>query len=417
MVHRVSVVLALLVTISGLRVDAADSSNRNGVDLFKRNCAQCHEGGDPRAPSPRALYYMNPHGIYKVLTEGAMRPMAQHLSDEDKRQIVEFITQRPLEADTTRPQFQCKPEKHWFDYGQHPLASGWGMTNTQNTRFILAKVANLSKDKLKQLKLKWAFALPFTDTARSQPALAGGAVFVGGQDGDMYALDAQTGCMRWHFKAKDAVRTAVTIADWEGGQRRTETTAPTIYFGDAAANTYAVNAVTGKLRWTTQTEDNPFARLTGSATLQQSKTGNRLYVPVSGLEEGMPINPEYSCCGFRGSVSALNAETGAMIWKTYSIPIAPTERYKNSKGVPQRGPSGAGVWNAPTLDEKRGRLYVGTGENDSSPTMNGGAVLAINLNDGSIAWIMQGYPSEGYNGSCFTQEPVSCPVEFKGRAV
>jgi len=114
-------------------------------------------------------------------------------------------------------------------------------------------------------------------------------------------------------------------------------------------------------------------------------------------------------------VSALDTDTGRVIWKTYAIPHVPTERAKSPQGVPQYGPSGAGVWDSPTLDEKRGRLYIGTGENHVSPAVNGGSVIALNLDDGSIAWVRQIYPQETYNESCHEGDHWNCPTEFRGR--
>jgi polyvinyl alcohol dehydrogenase (cytochrome) len=46
----------------------------------------------------------------------------------------------------------------------------------------------------------------------------------------------------------------------------------------------------------------------------------RLYVPVASLEESGGGNPNYPCCTFRGSVVAYDGATGKQIWKSYTIP-------------------------------------------------------------------------------------------------
>ena len=62
-------------------------------------------------------------------------------------------------------------------------------------------------------------------------------------------------------------------------------------------------------------DDYPAARITGSPTLYEG----RLYVPVSSREESR-VGPEnFACCGFRGSVVALDAASGKQLWKTYTI--------------------------------------------------------------------------------------------------
>ena len=97
-----------------------------------------------------------------------------------------------------------------FDAGRRPAASGWGIT-PENTRHIGAADAQLSAADLPRLELKWAFAFPNAQRARSQPAVAYGAVYVGSQDGTVYALDEETGCVRWTFRASAEVRTAVIV--------------------------------------------------------------------------------------------------------------------------------------------------------------------------------------------------------------
>ena len=84
------------------------------------------------------------------------------------------------------------------------------------------------------------------------------------------------------------------------------------------ANVYAVDAETGALRWTRRVHDHPFARVTGTPTLD----GDRLYVPISSLEETAANQPGYECCTFRGSVAALGTATGDVLWQTWFVPPA-----------------------------------------------------------------------------------------------
>src|SRR5689334_3042521 len=127
-------IASLLVLYSMTHAAVADEHAKSGgEELFHRNCAQCHEGGNPQAPPRAAFSFMTPARIYKALTEGVMRPMAQPLSDQDKRRLAEFLSGRRIESLTTRPPLQCKRSPRWFDYAQHPAASGWGIVNTRNT--------------------------------------------------------------------------------------------------------------------------------------------------------------------------------------------------------------------------------------------------------------------------------------------
>ena len=76
-------------------------------------------------------------------------------------------------------------------------------------------------------------------SAWSHPTVAAGRVFVGSQNGTVYSLDAKTGCIHWTFSAKGGVRTAVAVAP-AGASRLV------VYFGDTAANAYALDADTGR---------------------------------------------------------------------------------------------------------------------------------------------------------------------------
>src|SRR5262249_31986913 len=131
-----------------------------------------------------------------------------------------------------------------------------------------------------------------------------------------------------------------------------------VYFGDARANGYAIDASSGDLIWKKRVEEHPTARGTGAPELFEG----RLYLPGASGREGAGGNSNYACCTFRGSVIALNAATGAQVWKTYMIPEEPKPVKKNANGVQRLAPAGAGVWNSPTIDPLRRALYVGTGD-------------------------------------------------------
>src|SRR5262249_34888551 len=130
-----------------------------------------------------------------------------------------------------------------------------------------------------------------------------------------------------------------------------------LFFGDLRANAYALDATSGRPIWIRKVDEHPYAAITGTPTYHDG----RLYVSVQGLnEEVQGGRPQYECCTFRGSVSALDASTGTVAWKTYTVGERQS-RGKNAAGVQQWGPAGGGVWSAPTIDVRRGAVYVGTG--------------------------------------------------------
>jgi polyvinyl alcohol dehydrogenase (cytochrome) len=279
-----------------------------------------------------------------------------------------------------------------------PQWNGWGVDPSQH-RYQPSGMAQLAADDVPHLKLKWAFGYPGAVSAFAQPTIVGGRLFVGSQNGKVYSLDADSGCIYWKFDAGKAVRSAIVIGRQAAGWAA--------YFGDFAANFYAVDAATGKQLWKTRIEDHPAARITGSPTL----VGTTLFVPVSSIEEGAAARPTYACCSFRGSVVALAASAGKLLWKSYTIAQQPKPTGMNSAGVQMIGPSGAAVWSAPTFDAVKHRVYVTTGDNYSDPpTDTSDAILAFDADTGELAWSRQMTKGDAYNRACVLRAETNCPL-------
>src|ERR1044071_6937513 len=90
------VVTALLLPAAG--AFAQRLSESTGVNLFKNNCTACH-GATPveRAPTEATIKQMPPERIYEAITTGAMKNMAQKLSDDEKRLLAEYMGGRKLD--------------------------------------------------------------------------------------------------------------------------------------------------------------------------------------------------------------------------------------------------------------------------------------------------------------------------------
>jgi polyvinyl alcohol dehydrogenase (cytochrome) len=377
---------------SGPTIDVA---HHPGKGLFDTNCAGCHNGGVPKAPQQVWLEMMAPDAILAAMNGGIMSQQAAALSKTERREIAEYLVRMPL-ADyrPPAPPPMCGPQHAMFDMTAPPAAIGWGH---DNRRFASAMQAGLTKAQVPTLKLKWALAYPAAQRARSQPAVGWGAIFVGSQDGTVYALDLDSGCTRWRFRASAEIRTAI-VAD--AASKR-------LYFGDVLARAYALDAMTGALVWKTKVDDHPNATITGTPTLG----GGKLFVPVSSLEVTAAANPAYACCTFRGSVVALDPATGRQHWKQTTVVDAPRAHGKTSVGTSIMGPSGAPVWGSPTYDAASNRLYFGSGENYSTPADgNSDAVFAVDAETGKRLWTTQLTKGDAWNVGCMMGNE-NCPVE------
>jgi polyvinyl alcohol dehydrogenase (cytochrome) len=363
-----------------------------GQKVYKSTCSGCHDSSGGRAPQPAVLRNMRPETIYRALTDGVMKPMAAGLSDAERVAVAEYLALRKLVGPDSAPKVLACDAKHArFDLSAVPTFTGWGF-DPANTHAVSAKAAGLARADLGNLKLKWAYGFAHSNRARSQPALAGGAVFTGSHNGEVIALDRATGCERWRYQARAEVRTAVVIAPWTSGDAKAE---PAAFFGDLAGNVYAVRAFSGELVWTARADQHNAAIITATPTLHDGT----LFVAISSSEESTAADQDYHCCSFRGSILALDAATGKEKWRTWLVGV-PQRREEDGRSA--YGPSGVAVWNTPTVDAKRGLIYFATGDSYSQPaTELSDAVVAMDMATGAIRWSHQATQGDAWNVGCF----------------
>lgn len=375
-----------------------------GAALYQSACASCHEGAIERAPHRQMLALMTPETILSAMTTGLMQSQADTLSAQQKIEVAEYLGGRAV-TDNQSAYRLCSDNEQRAVPGANAVQSvrsrNWGLT-PDNKRHITSSDTAISAANASELKPLWALAFDGANRARSQPLFVGDMIVTGSHNGGVIALDADRGCLRWQFQAAGEVRTGIV------GDEQLSNDKQLLYFGDVLGNVYAIDAAYGEEYWRTRVDPHPNATITGTPSLHDG----RLYVPVSALEVTNAIDPRYECCTFRGSVVALDRATGAIAWQTYTIAEAATEQGKNASGTTQYGPSGAVIWNSPSIDVKRNRLYVGTGENASSPaTDTSDSLIAMNLADGSIAWSWQGTARDAWNTACGSSTPDNCPAE------
>ncbi len=303
-----------------------------------------------------------------------------------------------------------------------------------------------------RLTMKWKFTA--SGDVSATPAIVAGQVYFGDWAGTFYRLDAATGQVVWSRSVADILNPSPdagpdagggempdsetpeagapeggppdgAVAD-DGGQGPEAAPPPTPTPDDAAAPGDAGTALkltttplirdtpvvsgglviagissspvivaldrnSGALVWRTSLDTNPFAVITSSPAVDSG----RVYVGVASGEEAATLAvPGYTCCTFRGSVAALDAATGKILWQT---PMIDDATYRSGDGK-LSGFAGAAIWSSPTLDRNRKLLYVSTGNNYSaSPAVvDAGAplppgdhvesIVALDLETGVIRW-------------------------------
>ena len=261
---------------------------------------------------------------------------------------------------------------------------------------------------------KWIFQTHGDVSA--DPAVVGGAVYFPDWGGYLNKVDAKTGRLIWQFP----------ISKYDGIAGSVSRTGPAVdngvvYIGDQnQGHLMAINANTGAPIWTTQVDSHLAAILTASPLV----VNGVIYQGVASAEEGFAVSGSYPCCTFRGSVVAVNATTGKILWKTWTVPDpgAPCTSQLPAAGC---GYSGGAVWGStPAYDKGSNTLYVATGNNYTVPDAektceaNGGtagqclspddhvdALMALNASTGAIKWStgVQGF--DDWNVACIPGIP------------
>jgi polyvinyl alcohol dehydrogenase (cytochrome) len=389
--------LLLLVTAAALF--AADPPE--AAKLYDAHCAYCHDNALPgtRMPPRAALAKMEPAAILRAMESGTMRPQAESLVSAQRLALANWLGSAAAVAAIAPASANnaCTAEPNWSPTTKQLNSGGWGF-GPRNWRYVPTSAGAFPAAALSNLKLRWAFGFPGVGIVRSQPAILGDRLFIGANDASVFSLAVRTGCQHWTAKLQSPVRSGAAAGLVSGR--------PLVFLGDAAGFIYALDAATGAQAWKLRPDPHPAALVTGTPQLHNGV----LYVPVSSFEEVTGANPRYVCCTFRGSVLALDAATGKQLWKTYTIAEEATDQGKTQRGVARKGPSGAGVWTTPTVDEKTGRLYIATGDNYSDPpTASSDAVLALDMKTGAILWTRQLTAGDAYNVSCGQPNKAACP--------
>jgi polyvinyl alcohol dehydrogenase (cytochrome) len=384
---RMNSKLAVIIVVFGALGLPLSAAPVSGEAVYQKRCASCHESGNPRVPSREALKKLPVPRISRSLDFGTMSNVASSLRRDEREAVATYLgVAGGIPAPLARA--FCSERSVVLTSLSKSEWNGWS-PSPSNTRYQPGDTAGLTIDQVRRLKLKWAYGFEGDIVAFAQPTILGGNLFVGSASGQVQALSADSGCVKWTFQANAPVRSAILAVPL--GDRHA------LLFGDQYGWFYSLEAETGRLLWKKAVDPQEAIKLTGAPVAYQGT----VFIPASSWEEGRTLNSDYPCCTFRGTITALRVKDGSQVWKAYTIRERPRQTGKNSAGIEQWGPSGAGVWAAPTLDTKRGLLYVTTGDNFSPPATNmSDSVVALELATGRVAWSKQTLPGDVWNSSC-----------------
>lgn len=370
---------------------AAADGEHPGKAVYDQWCASCHnDGGQSGAPSYEAIRQLNRATVKYALELGYMKIQAKDVPKEELAQLIDWLPSAEGTNDSWITAARCPVKTREVRLEGQPRYSTTFGVGDDGTRSQSAELAGLTRDQMKDLEVAWVAAFPQTPTMRSQPVIVGDTLFIAATDsGRLYALDTNTGCVKWHYVSDMTLRSSLTFAEMENGEGA-------IVMGDAAGFVHAVDARTGRKLWVSNARLNEYNRITGAPVVHDGK----VITPVSAIEVNYAGADDYECCKGQGAVIAFDLKTGEKLWTgTTMEPAQPTRLSRT--GTQQWGPSGAIIWSTPIIDAKRNVAYAGTGENVSWPaTDTSDAIVAYDLDTGAKKWVFQATKADIWNYAC-----------------
>jgi polyvinyl alcohol dehydrogenase (cytochrome) len=392
---------APLALLGPLAAHAQDTTA--GAAIFNAHCKACHEPAIERAPPRETLATYPAATIVDALTNGVMKPMAAGLSDADKQAVAAYLTSAAPSVQTAARAGRAPAAPVGVDVKCEtnppikPTGSDWTSVGLDTSHRYQPNPGLKAAD-LPRLKVKWAFAMP----GSSMPTVIGDWLYITNRSGKFYALDSNTGCVRWVVEGVVSrttpmiVKSDVSPSGW------------LTVVGTRDRLAHAFDAQTGKELWKSPPLDtNPIAGVTGTPVI----FGGQVFVPLTSGEEGAARQPTYRCCSFQASLVALDLRTGKLNWQTKVITEPLHDTHKNSAGTMMQGPAGGAIWSAPTVDAKRGLVYVATGDSYTEVATKGDdAIVAMDIRTGKIRWSNQVTEQDNFIVGCNAPiKPINCP--------
>ena len=385
-------ILTFAIGLGALALAQESAEKPNGETVFNTRCKSCHEPAVERAPTRAELAFRAPADIVTALTTGVMTAMAKGLSRPEIEAVALFLAPGQQLGSAGADQM-CATNG--------PIqasASDWPALGPDENSSRFQPHPGISAADVPKLKVKWAFSMP----GGGQPTVVGNWLFITNRGGKFYALDAKSGCVHWAVEDASSrttpmvIRSSISPSGWA------------TFIGVGKRVVRAFDAQSGKEIWHSESLENHIAsNITGTPVV----SGDQLFVPLSSGEEVYAMQPNYSCCSFRGSLAALDLKTGQKQWQTSMItePLQPIR--KNANGVQMQGPAGAPVWASPTVDAKRGLVYLVTGDSYTDATTEGDdAIVAVEMKTGKVRWRNQVTTNDNFIVGCSGPVKVAnCP--------
>jgi alcohol dehydrogenase (cytochrome c) len=287
----------------------------------------------------------------------------------------------PPYRSVTQDRLENPEPENWLSYrGNY---AGWGFS----------ELDQITSGNVSDLEAAWTFSTGVRGGHESPPIVNDGVMYITTPGNRLFALDARNGDLLWLYE-HDLPDRLIAIHNTNRGVALYE---DKVFMATLDARVVALDALTGDEIWDVSVADNGSGYYMTTAPLAVE---GRIMAGVSGGE-----------LGIRGFVVALDAETGAEVWKTHTVP-EPGDFGSDTWPGDTWETGGAPVWLPGHYDPALGLTYWGTGnpgpwvgDQRDGDNLYTNSVLALDLQTGEI----RGYHQYHWNGS-WDWDEVSTPL-------
>jgi alcohol dehydrogenase (cytochrome c) len=253
-----------------------------------------------------------------------------------------------------------------------PAPDDWLMYRRTYDGWGYSPLDQITTDNVASLRPVWSASTGVAEGHEAPPLVNDGIMFVSTPQSQVLALDARTGEIRWRYRRQ----LPDGLLQFHPTNRGVGLYEDKVYVATVDAFVVALDAATGTMVWETAVEDH---RVGYYMTMAPLVVNGKVMVGVSGGE-----------LGIRGFVTALDAESGDEVWKTYTIP-GPDEIGNDSWPGDSWRTGGVPVWLTGTFDPELNLTYWGTGNagpwiGDARPGDNlySNSVIALDADTGAL---------------------------------
>lgn len=382
------------------------------AQLFATHCASCH-GAEARGSAKGPGLAMNPRIAEQSIDQlraylergnaGAGMPAFADLPAGDLLKLARFLRRLNVETIVPAPVHPARK----ISWGP-PKAGDWLTYNGSDSGNRYSPLEQITTANVSALKLKWVFPISYFGLEVT-PLAADGVLYVTGPN-QVIALDALTGGPIWRYSRPPSPG---MLGDARlGTNRGVAILRDKVFFVTDNAHLLALDRASGSLLWETRMAPDapPDERHHYGGTIAPLIVHDNVVVGVSGADEGI-----------RGFVAAFRADTGALVWRRWTVPRKGEPGIETWKG-PEPVTGGGSTWLTGSYDKSSETLYWATGnpwpggDDRDRPGDNlyTNCVLALDATTGEIKWHYQFTPHDVEDRDA-TEPNVLIDTVYKGR--